>query len=232
MFAGYEYFNFGLEGFQDNPYNDSNSGLEGFQDNPFYDFDSMEAETLYDLNSFSMNNVNHKDEDTRNLENSVQNVETSTSLEKDNTNQEDKNNKNDEDVKQSENVILHEKSNNTITHQSNSIIRTEGSVSKNRIADRVTMQKTIELMNEYYSVFIEKKKKFDKIYVKRIDPYLVKYLGLKEMTREEYRCISLYFENRANKKHEIIKCLQDHKNEIMSSNVFDDFKYSDYLRKI
>lgn len=217
MFPENEYYDFGSEDNQDNQCS-------------YYDLYIFEPENLFDLNSFCMNNENHKDEDTRNLENSVQNVETGTSLEEDTTSQDDKNNINDEDAKQSENANLQGKSSNTTTHQKKSIFGAQDLVSKNRFIDKVTMQKVIELINEYYPVFIEEKKKFDKIYVKRIDPFLVKYLGLKKMTREEFRCIALYFENRANKKHEIIKCLQDHKNEIMNSDVFKGFKYPDHLK--
>lgn len=70
------------------------------------------------------------------------------------------------------------------------------------------------LKNEYYSTFTTKKR-FDKIYVKKIhDFYFIGMLGFNPMTREEFRRIDIYFQNYASKKDIIIKFLRANKDVI------------------
>lgn len=74
----------------------------------------------------------------------------------------------------------------------------------------------LHFKNEFYSVFV-KKKKFEKRLVKIIhNEILAKDCVLKPMTREEGRRIDLYFQNYASLSKKIISCLKARKNEIIS----------------
>ncbi|KAK8881678.1 hypothetical protein M9Y10_004438 [Tritrichomonas musculus] len=75
--------------------------------------------------------------------------------------------------------------------------------------------------NDYYSI-LTSRKKFSKDLVKIIhNSVLVKNIqGLKNMDREEFRRIDLYFQNYASKQDQILKVLRDNKDWILA-NIFN-----------
>ena len=72
--------------------------------------------------------------------------------------------------------------------------------------------------DKYYQVFTSKKR-FSKAYVKNIHDILIKELGLKPMSREEFRRIDLYFHHFSKYSNQILDFLEKNKEEI-NSQVF------------
>lgn len=78
-------------------------------------------------------------------------------------------------------------------------------------------EKACELKSAFYATFTFKKS-FPKENILKIhNLYISPQLGLNKMTREETRQKDLYFQHYANKKDEILECLKNNKDIILST---------------
>ena len=79
----------------------------------------------------------------------------------------------------------------------------------------------IALKNGFYSIFTTKKV-FQKCYIVLIhNTILVQSFGFEKMKRDEYRCLSVYFQNYAHKKDQILECLRQNKDLILRTILKD-----------